>query len=129
MITPRSEGGYGLDAQWDDDMHHALHAMLTGERQGYYVDFGSLADLAKVYTSAFLHDGRYSTFRGRAARAPGRPRADAGLPIRRLPAGSRPGRQPGARRPVARDHPTASAGLSASGAAAHVAIHAHALDG
>ena len=65
MITPRSEGGYGLDAQWDDDMHHALHAILTGERQGYYVDFGSLAALAKVYTSAFLHDGCYSTFRGR----------------------------------------------------------------
>ncbi len=65
MITPRQEGGYGLDAQWDDDMHHALHAILTGERQGYYVDFGSLATLAKVYTSAFLHDGTYSTFRGK----------------------------------------------------------------
>jgi maltooligosyltrehalose trehalohydrolase len=65
MITPRQEGGYGLDAQWDDDMHHALHAVLTGERQGYYVDFGSLATLAKVYTSAFLHDGTYSTFRGK----------------------------------------------------------------
>jgi maltooligosyltrehalose trehalohydrolase len=65
MITPRSEGGYGLDAQWDDDVHHALHAALTGERQAYYVDFGSLAVLAKVLTSAFLHDGTYSTFRGR----------------------------------------------------------------
>jgi maltooligosyltrehalose trehalohydrolase len=64
MITPRDQGGYGLDAQWDDDVHHALHALLTGERQGYYVDFGSLAVLAKVYTSAFLHDGTYSTFRG-----------------------------------------------------------------
>jgi maltooligosyltrehalose trehalohydrolase len=64
MITPREEGGYGLDAQWDDDVHHALHAILTGERQGYYVDFGSLAALAKVYTFAFLHDGGYSTFRG-----------------------------------------------------------------
>ena len=47
---PAAEGGYGLDAQWDDDVHHALHAILTGERQGYYVDFGSLATLAKVYT-------------------------------------------------------------------------------
>jgi maltooligosyltrehalose trehalohydrolase len=65
MITPRSEAGYGLDAQWDDDVHHALHAALTGERQAYYVDFGSLAVLAKVLTSAFLHDGTYSTFRGR----------------------------------------------------------------
>ena len=41
---------YGLDAQWDDDVHHALHALLTGERQGYYCDFGSLAVLAKVLT-------------------------------------------------------------------------------
>jgi maltooligosyltrehalose trehalohydrolase len=65
MITPRSAGGYGLTAQWDDDVHHALHALLTGETQGYYCDFGSLAVLAKVLTSAFLHDGTYSTFRGR----------------------------------------------------------------
>jgi maltooligosyltrehalose trehalohydrolase len=63
MITPRADGGYGLDAQWDDDVHHALHAVLSGEREGYYADFGSLAVLAKVYTSAFLHDGTYSTFR------------------------------------------------------------------
>ena len=59
-------------------MHHALHALLTGERQGYYCDFGSLPVLAKVLTSAFLHDGTYSTFRGRVhgrpvdrARTPG----------------------------------------------------------
>jgi maltooligosyltrehalose trehalohydrolase len=65
MITPRSAGGYGLDAQWDDDVHHALHALLTGERQGYYADFGSLPVLAKVLTSAFWYDGTYSTFRGR----------------------------------------------------------------
>ena len=65
LITPRANGGYGLDAQWDDDVHHALHALLTGERQGYYADFGSLAGLAKVLTSAFFHDGTYSTFRGR----------------------------------------------------------------
>jgi maltooligosyltrehalose trehalohydrolase len=65
MVTPRSGGGYGLDAQWDDDVHHALHALLTGERQGYYVDFGSLDVLATVLTRAFLHAGTYSTFRGR----------------------------------------------------------------
>ncbi|MDT4933704.1 MAG: maltooligosyltrehalose trehalohydrolase [Pseudonocardiales bacterium] len=77
MITPRPEG-YGLAAQWDDDVHHALHALLTGERQGYYCDFGALNVLAKVLTSAFLHDGTYSTFRGRVhgkpvdrARTPG----------------------------------------------------------
>ena len=65
MITPRDQGGYGLAAQWDDDVHHALHALLTGERQGYYCDFGSLEVLAKTFTCAFLHDGTYSSFRGR----------------------------------------------------------------
>jgi maltooligosyltrehalose trehalohydrolase len=65
MFTPRSAGGYGLDGQWDDDVHHALHSALSGERQGYYADFGSLAVLAKVFTRAFLHDGTFSSFRGR----------------------------------------------------------------
>jgi maltooligosyltrehalose trehalohydrolase len=65
MITPRDLGGYGLAAQWDDDVHHALHSTLTGETQGYYCDFGPLHVLAKTFTKAFLHDGTYSTFRGR----------------------------------------------------------------
>ncbi|MDT4891732.1 MAG: maltooligosyltrehalose trehalohydrolase [Pseudonocardiales bacterium] len=65
MIGPRP-AGYGLTAQWDDDVHHALHSLLTGETQGYYCDFGSLSVLAKVMTSAFFHDGTYSTFRGRS---------------------------------------------------------------
>jgi maltooligosyltrehalose trehalohydrolase len=65
MVTPRSAGGLGLSAQWDDDVHHALHATLTGERQGYYCDFGPLPVLAKVLTSAFWHDGGHSSFRGR----------------------------------------------------------------
>jgi maltooligosyltrehalose trehalohydrolase len=64
MIEPRP-AGYGLAAQWDDDVHHSLHALLTGERHGYYCDFGSLPTLAKTLTSAFVHDGTYSTFRGR----------------------------------------------------------------
>jgi maltooligosyltrehalose trehalohydrolase len=70
VITPRAEGGWGLDAQWDDDVHHALHALLTGERQGYYCDFGSLPVLAKTFTRAFLHDGGYSTFRHKDWGAP-----------------------------------------------------------
>jgi maltooligosyltrehalose trehalohydrolase len=65
MFTDRAEGGYGLDGQWDDDVHHALHALLSGERQAYYSDFGSLSVLAKVLTRAFCHDGTYSSFRGR----------------------------------------------------------------
>jgi maltooligosyltrehalose trehalohydrolase len=66
MFTDQSRGGYGLDGQWDDDVHHALHALLSGERQGYYADFGSLSALAKVLTLAFFHDGTYSSFRGRS---------------------------------------------------------------
>ncbi|WP_405145173.1 malto-oligosyltrehalose trehalohydrolase [Sphaerisporangium sp. NBC_01403] len=65
LITPREAGGYGLAGTWDDDVHHALHSALTGERHGYYCDFGPMEVLAKVLTSAYLHDGTYSTFRGR----------------------------------------------------------------
>ena len=65
LVRARDAGGYGLTAQWDDDVHHALHALLTGEKQGYYSDFGSLATLAKAFTGAFVHDGSYSSFRGR----------------------------------------------------------------
>jgi maltooligosyltrehalose trehalohydrolase len=69
MITP-TPAGRGMDAQWDDDVHHALHSLLTGETQGYYCDFGPIAVLAKTFTHAFLHDGTYSTFRGRDHGAP-----------------------------------------------------------
>ncbi|HST63738.1 MAG TPA: malto-oligosyltrehalose trehalohydrolase [Mycobacteriales bacterium] len=65
LVRSRDAGGYGLTAQWDDDVHHALHALLTGEKQGYYSDFGSLGTLAKAFTGAFVHDGSYSSFRGR----------------------------------------------------------------
>jgi maltooligosyltrehalose trehalohydrolase len=50
-------------AQWADDVHHALHALMTGERHGYYVVFGSLEVLEKALTGAFVHDGGHSTFR------------------------------------------------------------------
>ncbi|GAA0330457.1 malto-oligosyltrehalose trehalohydrolase [Actinoallomurus spadix] len=65
LVTSREAGGYGLDAQWSDDFHHALHTLLTGERQGYYADFGTPAVLAKTLTRVFLHDGTWSSFRGR----------------------------------------------------------------
>ena len=70
LITPREAGGYGLSAQWDDDFHHAVHALVTGERQGYYGDFGALAGLAKTLTGAFFHDGTWSSFRGRSHGCP-----------------------------------------------------------
>jgi malto-oligosyltrehalose trehalohydrolase len=66
LVTPRDAGGYGLAAQWSDDFHHALHAALTGERQGYYCDFGSMAAIAKTLTRVFYHDGTWSQFRGRS---------------------------------------------------------------
>ncbi|HWG01527.1 MAG TPA: malto-oligosyltrehalose trehalohydrolase [Trebonia sp.] len=65
VITERAAGGYGLDGQWCDDFHHAVVAAVTGERQGYYADFGSMACLAKTYSRAFFHDGTWSSFRGR----------------------------------------------------------------
>lgn len=65
LVTPRSEGGYGLTAQWSDDYHHSAHVNLTGETTGYYEDFDSLAALGKVVTKGFFHDGTFSSFRGR----------------------------------------------------------------
>ena len=65
LVTSREAGGYGLTAQWSDDFHHAVHAAITGERQGYYCDFGPMAVLAHTMTRVFFHDGRWSAFRGR----------------------------------------------------------------
>ena len=96
VVTAREAGGYGMDAQWSDDFHHALHTVLTGERTGYYADFGSLADLAKSLTNAFVYDGRYSCYRKRYARpASARTR---GIPISRLSSKPRSGGQSRARR-------------------------------
>jgi maltooligosyltrehalose trehalohydrolase len=65
VVTPAVRGGYGIDAQWNEDFHHALHTVLTGERSGYYSDFGSLAQLAKVLRHIFAYDGQYSAYRDR----------------------------------------------------------------
>jgi maltooligosyltrehalose trehalohydrolase len=65
LVTSPEAGGYGLDAHWNDDVHHAIHTLLTGERQGYYADFGSPEALAKTLTGAYFHDGTWSSFRGR----------------------------------------------------------------
>jgi maltooligosyltrehalose trehalohydrolase len=65
LVTPREAGGYGLDAQWSDDFHHAVHVALTGETEGYYADFEPLSALAKVCERGFFHDGTYSSFRDR----------------------------------------------------------------
>lgn len=64
-VRSREAGGYGLDAAWADEWHHAVHATLTGERDGYYADFGSLPLLAKALRQAWVYDGTWSSHRGR----------------------------------------------------------------
>ena len=81
LITPRDRGGYGLTAQWDDDIHHAIHTAVSGERQGYYADFGSMAALAATLRGGYFHAGTYSSFRGRRH---GRPLDTALIPATRL---------------------------------------------
>jgi maltooligosyltrehalose trehalohydrolase len=81
LITPRDRGGYGMTAQWDDDVHHALHTAVSGEQQGYYSDFGSLATLAHTLKNGYFHAGSYSSFRRRRH---GRPLDTATIPGFRL---------------------------------------------
>jgi maltooligosyltrehalose trehalohydrolase len=64
-VTARSSGGYGLAAQWCDDLHHALHVFLTGEEQGYYKDFAAPLALKTTLENAFFHAGTWSSFRER----------------------------------------------------------------
>ncbi len=65
IINPRAQGGYALDAQWHDDFHHALYALLTGEREGFLMDFGGLAELSKSIHEGFVFDWKYSRYRQR----------------------------------------------------------------
>lgn len=81
LITPRDNGGYGMTAQWDDDIHHAIHAAVSGERQGYYADFGSLETLAQTLKNGYYHAGTYSSFRHRRH---GRPLDTSAIPATRL---------------------------------------------
>jgi maltooligosyltrehalose trehalohydrolase len=114
MIEPTAEGGRGMTAQWDDDVHHALHALLTGERQGYYGDFGSTSVLARVLTEAFRHAGDYSSFRGRHW---GRPIDPARHPSHRFVAALQNHDQIGNRATGDRLTATLSRGRLAAGAA------------
>ena len=65
LIRARELGGYGLDAVWSDDFHHALRALLTGDRSGYYQDYGELEHLVRAYRDGFTYCGEYSRFRKR----------------------------------------------------------------
>jgi maltooligosyltrehalose trehalohydrolase len=70
LVSPPAAGGFGLDAQWNDDFHHALHAVVTGERFGYYADFGTPEALARAMDNGFVYQGEYSRFRRRRHGAP-----------------------------------------------------------
>lgn len=63
IIDSYDKGGYGLDAQWADDFHHAVHTLATGEEEGYYSDYGKIEHLAKAFRQGFVYDGIYSSFR------------------------------------------------------------------
>src|SRR5215813_11349166 len=65
IIRPSELGGYGLDAQWNDDFHHSIHTLLTREREGYYADFGDFQHMAQAFSEGFVYSGRYSVNRGR----------------------------------------------------------------
>ncbi|HTZ12651.1 MAG TPA: malto-oligosyltrehalose trehalohydrolase [Mycobacterium sp.] len=84
MITRARSGGYGMTAQWDDDIHHAIHTAVSGERQGYYADFGSLATLSKTLRKGFFHAGTYSSFRKRRHGRPLNTAEGSGIPATRL---------------------------------------------
>ena len=70
VIRPVAAGGHGMDAQWSDDFHHAVHTLVTGNRRGYFADFGAAAQVAKAVTNGFVYDGGYSEYRKRQHGAP-----------------------------------------------------------
>jgi len=72
IVRPIEAGGYGIDAQWSDDFHHALHALLTGEHSGYYQDFGYLSELKTAITDGFVYQGQFSQHRHRPHGTPSR---------------------------------------------------------
>jgi maltooligosyltrehalose trehalohydrolase len=63
LITPIEQGGYGCDAQWSDDFHHAVHSVLTGEISGYYMDFGKIEHVASALKNSYVYSGNHSAFR------------------------------------------------------------------
>ncbi|HET9012894.1 MAG TPA: DUF3459 domain-containing protein, partial [Gemmatimonadaceae bacterium] len=79
LVRPPAQGGYGLDAQWADDVHHTIHATLTGERHGYYQDFQEIATIADVYREPFFYARRYAPHRDRM-----HGRSSAGVPRQRF---------------------------------------------
>ncbi len=79
LVRQPEQGGYGVDAQWADDVHHTLHTVLTGERHGYYQDFQGIASAADVYREPFFYARRYAPHRDRV-----HGRSSAGVPRQRF---------------------------------------------
>jgi maltooligosyltrehalose trehalohydrolase len=65
LVRPPSRGGFGLNAHWSDDFHHALHRFFTGETDGYYADFQGLEDVARALRDGYVYQGQHSPYRGR----------------------------------------------------------------
>jgi maltooligosyltrehalose trehalohydrolase len=114
LVTPREAGGYGLQAQWSDDLHHALHVALSGETSGYYADFAAPGALARTLREVFFHAGTWSSFRGRTH---GKPVDTATVPGHRFLAYLQNHDQVGNRATGDRLSATVSHGLLACGAA------------
>ena len=70
FTEPAEKGGHGLHAQWCDDWHHSLHALLTGENRGYYSDYGQLSQMAKAFNQGFVYDGIFSPYHGKIVGTP-----------------------------------------------------------
>jgi maltooligosyltrehalose trehalohydrolase len=113
-VVPLDQHGTGMDAQWADDVHHALHVALTGETDGYYADFATPGALAKVLRGVFFHDGTWSSFRGRSH---GRPVDVAAVPGHAFVVYLQDHDQVGNRATGDRISDTVSPGLLACGAA------------
>ena len=122
VMRPATAGGYGCDAAWADDFHHALRTLLTGERDGYYAEFGQVGRARQGLSPPARPRRRLLGLPPAPLRRPGR-RRPAGA-VRRLRPEPRPGRQPRLRRPDARRGPAAGGVLHAA-----VAVHADAVHG
>ena len=99
VMRDRAVGGWGCDGAWADDFHHSVRTLVTGELDGYYADFGSVAQLAKAWHRPYVYDGNYSPLPPPPVRRAGRRRAARA--IRGVRPEPRPGREPRLRRPPA----------------------------
>ena len=128
LITPRDRGGYGMTAQWDDDIHHAIHAAVSGERQGYYADFGSLETLAQTLQERLLPRRHVLVVPAPSPRPAAGQDDHPGDPADGVHADPRPGRQSRGRRPAVAE-PRLRSARSQGRAGARIALYRNAFHG